>query len=138
MDWSVLSLVLGCMPFVLLIGMLCMPETPIWLLSHGREIKARSALQRLRGKYMSNTTNSISKLPNILYISRLINMIGISHRSTNIEPEFGRLKTCVERSALQPSIEFREFLKGSVWKPLLISMAIMFFQQFTVLFIFIL
>ncbi len=42
------------------------------------------------------------------------------------------------RSALQPSFEFREFLKGSVWKPLLISMAIMFFQQFTVLFIFIL
>lgn len=53
-------------------------------------------------------------------------------RRTNVEPEFQRLKESVSKNASQQAnITPRDLLKGSAWKPLLISMGIMFFQQFT-------
>ena len=56
----------------------------------------------------------------------------LHYRRTNIEAEFQRMKdnqqkNLAQNSAIQPS----EFLKGFVWKPLGVSMGLMFFQQFT-------
>ncbi len=46
--------------------------------------------------------------------------------------EFQRIKENEEKnSGKKNKIKPREMLKGSVWKPLSISMGIMFFQQFT-------
>ena len=46
--------------------------------------------------------------------------------------EFQRMKENQAKNSTQDNkIHPRELLKGSVWKPLGISMAIMFFQQFT-------
>jgi facilitated trehalose transporter len=49
-DWWILALILTIFPLMLLTGMIFVPETPIWLISHKREDEARCALQRLRGK----------------------------------------------------------------------------------------
>ncbi|KAI9552844.1 hypothetical protein GHT06_020726 [Daphnia sinensis] len=101
-DWWVLALILVIFPVMLLIGMIFMPETPIWLMAHKREDEARRALQRLRGK------------------------------RTDIDAEFLRIKENQEKSDKKKhKIQPRELLKGSVLKPLSISMGIMFFQQFT-------
>ena len=81
-----------------------MPETPSWLLAHDRDEEAKESLQRLRGS------------------------------KTNIEAEFQRLKQNQEKTQLngvQQNIQLKELLKGSVLKPLALSMALMFFQQFT-------
>ena len=56
----------------------------------------------------------------------------IIYRRTNIEVEFQRIKeNFMKSSSENVQIQPRELLKGSVLKPLGISMAIMFFQQFT-------
>ena len=53
-------------------------------------------------------------------------------RRTNIEVEFQRIKDNEQKNSnKKEKIQFRELLKGSVLKPLGISLAIMFFQQFT-------
>jgi facilitated trehalose transporter len=54
-----------------------------------------------------------------------------SIRRTDIEAEFQRMKENQAKNAQQQQIQPRELLKGSVLKPLGISMGIMFFQQFT-------
>ncbi|KZS13711.1 Uncharacterized protein APZ42_021097 [Daphnia magna] len=100
-DWWVLAFILSMFPLMLFTGMIFMPETPVWLISHNREDDARKALQRLRGK------------------------------RTDIEAEFQRLKENQAKNSQQQEIQPRELLKGSVLKPLGISMGIMFFQQFT-------
>ena len=51
-EWYVLAWVFGVLPVVFLTWTLFMPETPVWLVSHGREDQARLSLQRLRGKYI--------------------------------------------------------------------------------------
>ena len=48
--WNVLAWIIGCFPLALSIGMIFMPETPVWLLTNNREEEARKSLQRLRGK----------------------------------------------------------------------------------------
>lgn len=52
-------------------------------------------------------------------------------RRTDIEAEFQRLKENQAKNSQQQEIQPRELMKGSVLKPLGISMGIMFFQQFT-------
>lgn len=51
-DWWILAFILSMFPMMLFTGMIFMPETPIWLISHNREDDAKKALQRLRGKYV--------------------------------------------------------------------------------------
>ena len=48
-DWHVMAWTFGCVPLVFLGWMALMPETPVWLLTHDKEDKARASLQRLRG-----------------------------------------------------------------------------------------
>ena len=99
--WNVLAWILAAFP-ALLVGAMCfMPETPAWLLTKNRESEAREALQFLRGEH------------------------------TDVGPEFERLKANVMKGASGQQIHPRELLKGSVLKPLLISMALMLLQQFS-------
>jgi len=49
-DWHILAWILSCFPLVLLVGMSFLPETPVWLLTHGRQDEARNSLQQLRGR----------------------------------------------------------------------------------------
>ncbi len=49
-DWHVLAWILSSFPLILLVGMSFLPETPIWLLTHGRQDEARRSLQQLRGR----------------------------------------------------------------------------------------
>jgi facilitated trehalose transporter len=49
-DWYVLAWILGCLSILFLCGTVMMPESPVWLLSNGREEEARLSLQLLRGK----------------------------------------------------------------------------------------
>lgn len=50
-EWNVLAFIIGSFPFVLLVGMIFMPETPGWLLAHNQEEEAKKSLQSLRGRY---------------------------------------------------------------------------------------
>ena len=49
-DWYVLAWILSSFPLILLVGMSFLPETPVWLLTHGRQDEARRSLQQLRGR----------------------------------------------------------------------------------------
>lgn len=49
-DWHILAWILSAFPLVLLVGMAFLPETPVWLLTHGRQDEARHSLQQLRGR----------------------------------------------------------------------------------------
>ena len=49
-DWHILAWILSSFPLLLLVGMIFLPETPIWLLTHGRQDEARQSLQFLRGR----------------------------------------------------------------------------------------
>ena len=40
-----LAWILGCLPILFLCGIIMMPESPVWLLSNGREEEARRSLQ---------------------------------------------------------------------------------------------
>ena len=108
-----------------------MPETPVWLISHNREDDAKKALRRLRGKYVFKL---FVWLFNLYWINQftdfLIDFVE-SIRRTDIEAEFQRMKENQAKNSQQQQIQPRELLKGSVLKPLGISMGIMFFQQFT-------
>lgn len=65
-------------------------------------------------------------------IPSLISIELYRFRRTNIDAEFVRIKENQEKNdKKEHKIQPRELLKGSVWKPLSISMGIMFFQQFT-------
>ena len=55
-------------------------------------------------------------------------------RRTNIDEEFQRIIDNVkknDKNEERQNVKFKELLKGSVLKPLGISMGLMFFQQFT-------
>ncbi|KZS11508.1 Uncharacterized protein APZ42_024333 [Daphnia magna] len=49
-EWDTLSFIFSALPVVFLLLTCFMPETPIWLLTHGMEDEGRQALQQLRGK----------------------------------------------------------------------------------------
>ena len=58
-------------------------------------------------------------------------MLCHNDRHTDINPEFERLKANLAKGANSQAIKPRELLKGSVLKPLLLSMALMLLQQFS-------
>lgn len=99
--WNVLAWILSAFPALLFGAMYFMPETPTWLLSKNREEEARKSLQFLRGVH------------------------------TDINVEFERLKANMAKGTNSQQIKPKELLKGSVLKPLLLSMALMLLQQFS-------
>lgn len=53
------------------------------------------------------------------------------HRHTDVTGEFERLKANMAKGANSQQIQPKDLLKGSVLKPLLLSMALMLLQQFS-------
>ena len=76
------------------------PETPRWYISKGKTKKARKSLQWLRGKNAD-----------------------ITEELTAIE------KTHVDSERNESQSSFSELFTGNNFKPLLISLGLMFFQQ---------
>ncbi|XP_045028718.1 facilitated trehalose transporter Tret1 [Daphnia magna] len=101
-EWDTLSFIFSALPVVFLLLTCFMPETPIWLLTHGMEDEGRQALQQLRGK------------------------------NTNVDAEMRRMKEHHEKTdSGKGSVRFADLMTAPVLKPFGISLGIMFFQQAT-------
>lgn len=61
----------------------------------------------------------------------VIIIFGFHGRRTNVDAEFERIKNNAALGSKKEEVHFRDIFKGPVFKPLLVSMSIMFFQQFT-------
>jgi facilitated trehalose transporter len=102
LNWSNLAFFGATLPIPFLLLMFLIPETPRWFVSRGKEEKARRALQWLRGK------------------------------KADVEPELkGILKSHCEAERHASKNAIFDLLKRSNLKPLLISLGLMFFQQFS-------
>ncbi|KZS11507.1 Uncharacterized protein APZ42_024316 [Daphnia magna] len=101
-EWDNLAFIFTVLPVLFLFWTCLMPETPIWLLTHGMEDEGRHALQQLRGK------------------------------NTNVDAEMRRMKEHHEKTASSHgSIRLGDLMRCPVMKPFGISLGIMFFQQAT-------
>ncbi|XP_014213486.1 facilitated trehalose transporter Tret1 isoform X2 [Copidosoma floridanum] len=100
LNWWVLALFGACLPVPFLALMLTIPETPRWYISKGKTKRARKSLQWLRGA-QADVTDELTSI-----------------EKTHVESE---------RQATQGT--FSELFKGNNFKPLLISLGLMFFQQ---------
>ncbi len=54
-EHHVLGWILSVFPMMMLVGLLFLPETPVWLIANGKEEEARQSLQQLRGRYKGKT-----------------------------------------------------------------------------------
>lgn len=102
LPWNWLAVV-GMAPVVPFIGLaFLIPETPRWYISKGSDSKAMASLQWLRGA------------------------------TTNIDDEYNELKKSqIEADKLTNSSAFRDLFQRPNYKPLLISLGLMLFQQFS-------
>ncbi|CAG0878837.1 unnamed protein product [Darwinula stevensoni] len=50
LPWRELAIINACLPLLLFIAILFIPESPMWLIAKGRMEAARASLQRLRGR----------------------------------------------------------------------------------------
>ncbi|KAH8316354.1 hypothetical protein KR067_005671 [Drosophila pandora] len=100
MDWSMLAFLGAALPVPFLVLMFLIPETPRWFVSRGREERARKALSWLRGK------------------------------EADVEPELkGLMRSQADADRQGTQNTMLELLKRSNFKPLSISLGLMFFQQ---------
>ena len=106
--WSWLAGQSCLYPTAMLIAMLFMPESPTWLVKKGRISDATEALLFLHGHQGSNSEISIT--PSIV-------SDGLSTEESN--------------SNLKWKSFFVEFTKPNIYKPIFLSLALMFFQQFS-------
>ena len=100
LNWSNLAILGATLPIPFLIMMFMIPETPRWYISKGKTKRARKSLQWLRGK---NTD--------------------ITEELTAVE------KAHVDSERNESQSSFNELFRGNNFKPLLISLGLMFFQQ---------
>jgi facilitated trehalose transporter len=100
LNWWQLALFGAVLPVPFALLMIIIPETPRWFISKGKTKRARKSLQWLRGKDAD-----------------------VFDELTTIE----KMHVESERQASQGALS--ELLKGSNFKPLLISLGLMFFQQ---------
>nr|WBU86599.1 facilitated trehalose transporter Tret1-2 [Aleuroglyphus ovatus] len=105
LNWADLALLLTAFPFLFLITILCMPESPAWLLKKGRISEATEANLFLFGAEGSR---------------RLAVDVSIPTMQQGDDPngDSGLLS------------QIRLFGQVQYYKPMLISIALMFFQQF--------
>jgi len=103
LDWRNLALLGASLPLPFLILMFIIPETPRWYISKGKTKRSRKALQWLRGKDADITDE--------------LTMIEKLHQEY-LESE---------RNISQNLIS--ELMKSKHFKPLLISLGLMLFQQ---------
>ncbi|XP_023324721.1 facilitated trehalose transporter Tret1 [Eurytemora carolleeae] len=114
--WRALSSV-SCIPPLLSTVLLCfIPESPSFLLTKGRNVEGKMALQWLRGDEYN-----IEKE----YQELLTSVNKLRKDSMKIEENF--LKKCL-RDLMSLLLNL---IRPDVWKPLLIIIIIMFLQQFT-------
>ena len=103
-SWAYCALINSIFPIILMIGMCFMPETPYWLIKRGRISEATEAnlfLHGLEGAQLMNLDISVSSV-----------------NSDGLQTE-------------DKSIRLSEFKKKNVYKPILLSLSLMFFQQFS-------
>ncbi|XP_076280288.1 trehalose transporter 1 isoform X2 [Lasioglossum baleicum] len=101
-NWRYLALLGACIPIPFMVLMFMIPETPRWYISKGKTKSARKSLQWLRGRETD-----------------------ITQELTEVE----KLHVDSERSASQSA--FMELFKKNNLKPFMISLGLMFFQQFS-------
>lgn len=102
-SWSWLAIHLAIYPFILLVLMCLMPESPSWLISQGRISEATDALVFLYGNDPNNLASVQSEQTQVTF-------------DESIE---------ASRSTLS------ELSQPHNWKPAVIILCIMFFQQFS-------
>lgn len=108
LNWADLALLLAVFPFMLLFTIICMPESPAWLLKKGRISEATEANIFLHGAEGSRRLAVDVSIPTI--------QVQNDDFESNGLPIFQ---------------QFNLFKKSQYYKPLLISMSLMFFQQFS-------
>ncbi|XP_076658649.1 trehalose transporter 1 isoform X2 [Halictus rubicundus] len=101
-NWRYLALLGACIPIPFMILMFMIPETPRWYISKGRTKNARKALQWLRGQDTD-----------------------ITEELTEVE----KLHVDSSRHVVQSVL--MELLNKNNLKPFMISVGLMFFQQFS-------
>lgn len=102
MNWPMLALLGATLPVPFLLLMFFIPETPRWFVAHNKKGNARKSLTWLRGKKI------------------------------DVDPELKGLIRCQDNYVRRSNkTRCLELLEGHNLKPLLISMGLMFFQQFS-------
>lgn len=101
-NWRYLAVLGACLPIPFMVLMFMIPETPRWYISKGKTKNARKSLQWLRGRDTD-----------------------ITEELTAVE----KLHADSERNVSQSA--FKELFKKNHLKPFLISVGLMFFQQFS-------
>ncbi|XP_078049843.1 trehalose transporter 1 isoform X1 [Augochlora pura] len=101
-NWRYLALLGACIPIPFMILMFMIPETPRWYISKGKTKNARKSLQWLRGRDTD-----------------------ITEELTAVE----KLHVDSERNGSQGA--FMELFNKNHLKPFMISLGLMFFQQFS-------
>ncbi|CAH1407738.1 unnamed protein product [Nezara viridula] len=102
LDWTNLALLGACLPIPFFICTILIPETPTWFINRGNEKKAEASLQWLRGK----KANVHEEMANILK----------AHKEAYHEQNDNVLK---------------ELFSKKYYLPFVISIGLMFFQQFS-------
>ncbi|ODM94716.1 Facilitated trehalose transporter Tret1 [Orchesella cincta] len=102
-NWFVLSVVCGCIPIIFFFSMLCMPESPRYLVMIQKPTAARNALKWLRR----------------------------ASTKRYIEPEITKIESSVTAAngKTNGGSSVKDLLKIRVLKPIFISAALMFFAQ---------
>lgn len=102
LDWRALAYIGAALPIPFFLLTLLIPETPHWQVAHGNEQGARKSLQWLRG---GNELEVAAELKNIV--------------------------STIESENISKNITILDLFKRNNLKPLLISLGLMLFQQFS-------
>ncbi|CAG5095768.1 Similar to Tret1: Facilitated trehalose transporter Tret1 (Culex quinquefasciatus) [Cotesia congregata] len=102
LNWSILAFFGACIPIIYFLLGLLIPETPRWYVSKGKTKRARKALEWLRGK-----------------------SVDVTEELAAVE------KTHLESEKESSTSSVGELFKPNHIKPLMISIGLMFFQQFS-------
>ncbi|XP_057328213.1 facilitated trehalose transporter Tret1-like isoform X2 [Microplitis mediator] len=102
LNWSMLAYMGACIPVIYFLLGLLIPETPRWYVSKGKTKRARKSLEWLRGK-----------------------SVDVSEELAAVE------KTHLDSEKNSSSSSIGELFKPNHIKPLMISVGLMFFQQFS-------
>lgn len=62
LDWFQITIICAAFQVVIVLGMLAVPDTPVYLLKKGRREEARKSLERLRGKDYYNLDQELNDL----------------------------------------------------------------------------
>ncbi|XP_074111702.1 trehalose transporter 1 isoform X2 [Cotesia typhae] len=102
LNWSMLAFFGACIPIIYFLLGLLIPETPRWYVSKGKTKRARKALEWLRGK-----------------------SVDVTEELSAVE------KTHLDSEKESSTSSVGELFKPNHIKPLMISIGLMFFQQFS-------